>query len=171
MVVSSLWTAIAQRRRLFRGSSDVQTAQRQPIIGTPDEVPHPRTVTFIKESPADTLSHRALGLAEKPKEVIGCGRLDRIDADLLDLGELRGDMGDIGGLVFLTTIRFRREIGTVRFQKNAVEGDMANGLAQLLRSRLNVKIPRVRDKSPVQQPRSQARARAVAMDDSLIPAL
>jgi hypothetical protein len=36
---------IAQRRRRLRGSADVHTAQRQPITGTPLEVPQPRTVT------------------------------------------------------------------------------------------------------------------------------
>src|SRR5690349_7676747 len=35
------------RRRLLRGSSDVQTAQRQPTTGTPVEVPVPRNVTMM----------------------------------------------------------------------------------------------------------------------------
>jgi hypothetical protein len=33
------------RVRLSRGSADWQTAQRHPIIGTPWDVPEPRTVT------------------------------------------------------------------------------------------------------------------------------
>jgi hypothetical protein len=36
---------IAQRRRLLRGSGEVQTGHLQPIKGTPLEVPQPRTVT------------------------------------------------------------------------------------------------------------------------------
>jgi homoaconitase/3-isopropylmalate dehydratase large subunit len=39
-----------QRRRLFFGSVDVQTAQLQPIIGTPCEAPVPRNVKFIISS-------------------------------------------------------------------------------------------------------------------------
>src|SRR5476651_315333 len=34
-----------ERVRLSRGSADRQTAQRHPIIGTPWDVPEPRTVT------------------------------------------------------------------------------------------------------------------------------
>ena len=33
------------RRRVSRGSEDVQTSHVHPIIGTPDEVPVPRKVT------------------------------------------------------------------------------------------------------------------------------
>ena len=40
-------TRIAGRSRVFFGSGDVQTAQSQPIIGTPCDVPLPRTVTFM----------------------------------------------------------------------------------------------------------------------------
>jgi hypothetical protein len=32
---------------LLRGSADVQTAQEQPIIGTPCDVPLPRTITSM----------------------------------------------------------------------------------------------------------------------------
>ncbi len=35
------------RVRLSRGSGDVQTGQPHPIIGTPCEVPLPRTITSI----------------------------------------------------------------------------------------------------------------------------
>src|SRR5262245_48692990 len=39
-------TKIEGRRRVSRGSADRQTAQSQPIIGTPCDVPVPRKVTF-----------------------------------------------------------------------------------------------------------------------------
>jgi hypothetical protein len=33
--------------RLLRGSAEVQTAQEQPIMGTPCDVPLPRTITSM----------------------------------------------------------------------------------------------------------------------------
>jgi hypothetical protein len=39
------WTDVLVLR--LRGSADVQTAQAQPIMGTPWEVPLPRTITSI----------------------------------------------------------------------------------------------------------------------------
>jgi hypothetical protein len=44
-LVPPLSIRIAQRRRRLRGSPEVHTAHRQPITGTPLEVPQPRTVT------------------------------------------------------------------------------------------------------------------------------
>jgi hypothetical protein len=37
-------TTTDERNRLFRGSSELQTPQSQPITGTPTEVPVPRNV-------------------------------------------------------------------------------------------------------------------------------
>jgi hypothetical protein len=39
------WTAAPERVRLSRGSADRQTAQSQPIWGTPKDVPVPRNVS------------------------------------------------------------------------------------------------------------------------------
>jgi hypothetical protein len=42
-------TSTETRRRLSRGSSDVQVSQSQPMEGTPVEVPVPSKVNFIAE--------------------------------------------------------------------------------------------------------------------------
>ena len=45
MVAPFAWTAAPERVRLSRGSADRQTAQSQPIWGTPKDVPVPRNVS------------------------------------------------------------------------------------------------------------------------------
>jgi len=48
MVVESVSISALTRRRLSRGSEEVQTLQEHAIIGTPVEVPVPSIVTRIK---------------------------------------------------------------------------------------------------------------------------
>ena len=44
--------AMEQRKRLLRGSVEVQTVHSQAMRGTPTEVPVPRKVTRIRRQPA-----------------------------------------------------------------------------------------------------------------------
>src|SRR5947209_524499 len=50
------------RNRLSRGSSEVHTAQWQPMVGTPTLVPEPRTVIFAEDSTSGFLRRRFGGL-------------------------------------------------------------------------------------------------------------
>ena len=58
--------AIEGRVRRSRGSEDRQTAQSQPIAGTPVDVPLPRTVTLRLNNPLST----AGGLDEPEAQLI-----------------------------------------------------------------------------------------------------
>jgi hypothetical protein len=50
MLPAGTWSSTLGRVRLLRGSRELQTAQSQPITGTPVEVPLPRKVSFMPAS-------------------------------------------------------------------------------------------------------------------------
>src|SRR6185436_17023585 len=68
------------RVRRSRGSEDRQTAQSQPIAGTPWEVPLPRTVTRIMVD-GDLIADRFLGLDDA---LAGAADFDKAEAELVE---------------------------------------------------------------------------------------
>src|SRR5438067_1270894 len=78
------------RMRLSRGSFEVQTGQRHPMVGTPMEVPEPRTVN-CKEFPALRGDVSGEIPAEFGDGFIGDDERDcKVFPDMLEILKMRG---------------------------------------------------------------------------------
>ena len=88
------------------GRGERQTAQSQPICGTPEEVPQPST----SRAWAATLGNRRWKLAVVAASISATRQAPH-------LGQHLGDMRRVGGLVGPATQRHRCEVGRVGFQE------------------------------------------------------
>ena len=145
---------IEQRRRLLRGSGERQTAQSQPICGTPEEVPQPSTVTRMEA-----------GLGEQAMEVGGGGGLDLGHRKAPDLGQHLATWAVKAGSL-VRPRRDRREIGRVGFQQQVVQRHVAHRGPQLVGFLEGQDTADAKIEADRRGAFGEAAARAVAVDDA-----
>ena len=112
------------------GLSGSHAPQSLPTRGTPPDEPQPRIVIA-------RLMRRALvgrgtlrEQAEERSRVVACAQF--LGRDAAHLGQQRGGVDTIGGLVALAAIGHGREVRRVGFDEDAVERHVAGDVAQLL---------------------------------------
>src|SRR5476649_2926650 len=135
-VLLSSWTRIEQRRRRLRASAGSAAPQSPapplpPSRGTPVDDPQPRTVMRTRSAPRSA-PLGPLRLGKQAEEILRRRSLELGDADALELGDLRGGMGHVGGLIGLAALRDRREVGRIGLHQQPLERNVAHDGAQAL---------------------------------------
>ena len=78
---------------------------------------------------------------KKPEEIIGGCARDNLGRDGSNLRHLLGDIAHEGGFIGFSAKRYRREIGTVGLNQQAVGGDTARDVSQGLLRGVDARTP------------------------------